>query len=459
VQSAAKRGLDWRALRQAAVRRIGRFLFPDPRRRARVGSALAKCVHSILTLGGRRVRIGVAIDQLLRRSRPPCRLEIDRSRVLQEMPLWALLNGPCEGFAIAEPEILVTVKQHPLSVPSSNPAEASTYLDHQFHAREMTLERLRDHYWFPESGFLISRGGKVWRNSVLGQYGDRDFLTTQAVERRGGELLFHDCLLRGCPVIEETAAITSHFGSGNYGHFMLDMVPLIRKLSAIGVPLVSRPLLDWHRSIYRSLGVDPSDVRIVTDRVVMLRDCVVSNRHNAEGTYAASPQTREVFEAVLGNVLARRAGAAAKRIFVARTTNNLKREMRNRQQLADALAGRGFTVVHPETLPFDVQAAIFAGADVIVAEFGAAMVNVVFASPGTEVVEIIPDDQDDPWSAHLCASLGLEHITLFQRVDEADRIACEAGGRVLRNVFFAYDADIERICRVVDSIRPHSKSE
>jgi len=66
VQSAAKRGLDWRALRQAAVRRIGRFLFPDPRRRARVGSALAKCVHSILTLGGRRVRIGVAIDQLLR---------------------------------------------------------------------------------------------------------------------------------------------------------------------------------------------------------------------------------------------------------------------------------------------------------------------------------------------------------------------------------------------------------
>jgi capsular polysaccharide biosynthesis protein len=265
--------------------------------------------------------------------------------------------------------------------------------------------------------------------------------------------LFHDCLLRGCPVIEETVAITSHFGSENYGHFMLDMVPLIRKLSAIGVPLVSRPLLDWHRSIYRSLGVDPSDVRIVTDRVVMLRDCMVSNRHNAEGTYAASPQTREVFEAVLGNVLARRAGAAAKRIFVARTTNNLKREMRNRQQLADALAGRGFTVVHSETLPFDVQAAIFAGADVIVAEFGAAMVNVVFASPGTKVVEIIPDDQDDPWSAHLCASLGLEHITLFQRVDEADRIACEADGRVLRNVFFAYDADIERICRVVDSIR------
>jgi capsular polysaccharide biosynthesis protein len=70
--------------------------------------------------------------------------------------------------------------------------------------------------------------------------------------------------------------------------------------------------------------------------------------------------------------------------------------------------------VQPEKLSLDDQVMLFAGADVIVAEFGAAMANVVFCRPGVKIVEIIPEGQFDTWSANLCAAYELEHVVLFQ---------------------------------------------
>jgi capsular polysaccharide biosynthesis protein len=475
MPSIASGKLHWRLLGRAALRRVGRLLFRDALRRARVGSMLHRIAAYALTLGGRRAGVHAAVRRMTRfwrastehslpiASGAPApavaaapsytsyKLEIDRTRVLQEMSLQELLSGDKEGFTFAVPEIHVDVKHHPLSVPSSNDEEARTYVDHKYRAPEMTLERLRDHYWFPEYGFLISKEGKVWRHSVLGQFGDPDFLTTYAVEKKSAELLFHEFLLHDCPVINETVAITSHYASHNYGHFTLDMAPLIHKLAGTGVPLISRPMLDWHKVIYRRLGIDPQSVGIVTNRAVFLKDVVVSNRHNAMGTYAASPQVREAFDVVLSNVRARLPGDGSKLVFVSRGSS-LNREMRNRAQLAEALAKRGFTIVRPEMLSFDDQAATFAAADIIVSEFGAAMANVVFAKPRTTVVEIIPDNQNDPWSAHLCAALDLEHVTLFHRVDEADRTPFEIGGRILNQIYFKYDADVALVCRVVDAL-------
>lgn len=93
VQSVANRSPDLRVLRQA-VRGISRVVFPDQGRRARVHSALA-------TTAG-------AIRRLLRRARASCRLEIDQTRLIEEMPLLALLSGKREGFAVAAPAIVVS---------------------------------------------------------------------------------------------------------------------------------------------------------------------------------------------------------------------------------------------------------------------------------------------------------------------------------------------------------------
>ena len=94
------------------------------------------------------------------------------------------------------------------------------------------------------------------------------------------------------------------------------------------------------------------------------------------------------------------------------------RNLVNRAEMIEALKPLGFAAIQPEKLTFDEQALTFARADIIVIEFGAAMVNVMFCRPGTKVVEIIAEGQHDPWSSHLCAMLGLEYVVLFQRQSE-----------------------------------------
>ena len=194
------------------------------------------------------------------------------------------------------------------------------------------------------------------------------------------------------------------------------------------IKLLSKPLLEWQKPIYRAMVVDPEGITTIPHRVAFLRDVIVSNRHNAISTATASPNHREVFQDILERV-PRRSQRCTKRIFLSRGASET-RVLRNRDALEGVLSGKGFAVVRPELLSFADQASAFYNADLIVTEFGAVMANVVFCKPGTTVVEIIPEEQNDPWSGHLCAALGIEHATLFHKVAEADRKPFDIGGEL-----------------------------
>jgi capsular polysaccharide biosynthesis protein len=92
---------------------------------------------------------------------------------------------------------------------------------------------------------------------------------------------------------------------------------------------------------------------------------------------------------------------------------------------------------------------LFAGAEIVVSEFGAAMTNVVFCRPGTIVVELIAEGQHDPWSAHLCAMLELTHIVLFQRQSEA---ALASAPRHVKDSTFAYAVDVAKLVETVAAL-------
>jgi capsular polysaccharide biosynthesis protein len=392
-------------------------------------------------------------------------VEVDRSTTLPLVSVSELLTTSSPSQAIAVCEQTVHVKQHILSRLSSNIVEQQTYSNHSFRAPEMRLERLIDQYWFPESGFLISKTGKAWRHSILGQYGDPNFLTTYAVEDKLKEdgtkqYNFHEHLLHDAPVIAGPCLITSHYAAHNFGHFMLDMVPLIHFARENNLAVISKPLLEWQRSIYRAIGFDDTLVKTYTQRAIFLKEVIVSNRHNAESTYAASPHHRKVFEDTLQNI--RKEASIdnySSRIFLSRGKSR-NRDIRNRDALEDALRLEGFETIRPELFSFEQQALLFSRAEIVVSEFGAIMANAVFCRPGTRIIEIIPENQNDPWSSHLCASMGLEHVTLFHEVKDEDREPIEIGGRIHTNIYFKFDADvgviIEAVRRVCDD--GHKKS-
>ena len=383
------------------------------------------------------------------------RLQVDNDTELPEMTLQTLVESDRQGSVTLVPDVDVTVKSHTLSVQSRFDEEKQFYSDHVFNAKGLTLEALNDYYWFPESGFLISPEGRVWRNSVLGQYADPNYLTTYAVEdrqRKDGSVdyIFHEHLLHNAPVIDQPRLITSHYASHNYGHFMLDMVPLIQLARDEEIDMISRPLLDWQLPIYKRIGVSLDKVQQTHERVVFMKRVYVSNRHNAVSTYAAAPAHRNVFEAILKNIIkdSNNGTSYGSKIFLSRGSSK-HRKIKNRQALENALQKEGFDVIRPGTMPFDEQAILFSRADTIVTEFGAVMTNVVFCRPGTTVIEIIPENQRDPWSAHLCASMNLQHVTLFHRVKEEERKPIKIAGRQHKDIYFSYEVDVELVVKVV----------
>ncbi len=382
---------------------------------------------------------------------------VDHSTVLKNVSIEEILACEEPSQTIVVSEIYVEAKQHKLSVLSDNITEREIYSARTFRAPEMTLECLFDQYWFPQSGFLVSKNGKVWRHSVLGQYSDPHFLTTYAVEGRQideGNMayIFHEHLLWDAPIISEPSLITPHYASHNYGHFMLDIVPLIQLGMSMGLNMISKPLLDWQKPIYERVGINQGSITTVSKRFVMLKKVFVSNRHKAASTYADSPNHRDVFAAILKNIIKPPIKYhPRRRIFLSRGVTP-KRNLRNRAALEAVLHQEGFETVRPELMSFDEQALLFSDADIIVSEFGAVMANVVFCRPGTKVVEIIPDMQNDPWSRHLCASLELEHITLCHPIKDEDRNTFKTADRIRKNISFSFDANIELIRDVIEQL-------
>jgi capsular polysaccharide biosynthesis protein len=77
-------------------------------------------------------------------------------------------------------------------------------------------------------------------------------------------------------------------------------------------------------------------------------------------------------------------------IYVTRGASANNRTIVNEAALLDLLAGRGFEPVDPGALSVTEQIRTFATADLIVAPHGAALTNLVFASPGSAVIELFP---------------------------------------------------------------------
>ena len=208
-------------------------------------------------------------------------------------------------------------------------------------------------------------------------------------------------------------------------------------------------LKPWQRALIARLDVPKGLIEEIRPRPVLVERAVVSNRMSGVSSQNVHPQHREAFGAILANV--RKAVPALNtptRVLVCRSLAN-SRNLENRVEMIEALTPLGFTAIQPEKLGFDAQALTFAGAEIIVTEFGAAMANVMFCKPGTRVVEIIAEGQHDPWSSHLAAMLGLEHVVLFQPQTEE---ALANAPRHAKDSTFAYRVDVPRLVETVRAL-------
>lgn len=103
-------------------------------------------------------------------------------------------------------------------------------------------------------------------------------------------------------------------------------------------------------------------------------------------------------------------GESGLRVFLSRE-HAATRRFANEQQVQTEMSALGFQIAHLERLTITQQARLFDGADVVVAQHGAGLTNLLHCRPGTKLVEIFhgPSGGAHALYRDLASQMGLDY--------------------------------------------------
>lgn len=204
------------------------------------------------------------------------------------------------------------------------------------------------------------------------------------------------------PRLSKPTIMAKRGGSNNYGHFMMEALPMAVLASQLFESQNARylvyradpPMLDVMFRAYRLLGINLDQLLVQGYREPMHFDQLIVVRGIAElGTYmsplsivATEKMAKKVYDYANSKT-----GRTAEKIFVMRPPGlSRKRALLNQDELIARLSARGFLAVDPGVMTLEQQIMTFYGADQVVGVAGAAMSNIAFCKQGTNVTLLFP---------------------------------------------------------------------
>jgi hypothetical protein len=177
----------------------------------------------------------------------------------------------------------------------------------------------------------------------------------------------------------------------NYYHFLMDGLSRISLLEQSGfdppdqwyVPAQQR----FQRELLDALGI-PAERRVEADLHPHVRAETLLIAEPPAMIEKNPPWVVDWLRGRFADVLA--GCAPTTPIYVTRGTSANNRAVLNEDEVMGLLAERGFTFVDPGQLSVFDQMRTFANASIIVAPHGAALANLIFASPGATAIELFP---------------------------------------------------------------------
>ena len=193
------------------------------------------------------------------------------------------------------------------------------------------------------------------------------------------------------PYVAGTAIVAKRRAAGNYGHYMMYMLPL----ASIGKNLfgeqdpwylthrVLAPMQDVVLRSFRLLGISLDRVLIrAFGEPVHYDELVFFTGLDAHGGYL-SPLAVQA----LVDMAAPIPPGPHRKLFVRRIPGWQRgRAMQNEEEIANRLAAKGFHVIEPGSMSLEEQISTFKGAEYVVGSVGAGMTNIAFCQPGANVV-------------------------------------------------------------------------
>ena len=221
---------------------------------------------------------------------------------------------------------------------------------------------------------------------------------------------------------------------GNYYHWLIDSLPRLHLLREAGLWDAIDYFLVYDRDrpvvadSLRALGVRPEqllDVR--THRHLVADRLLVTSPVRGHGTH--TPAWACAFlRAELAAPPAPAAPAFGPYVYLSRR-DAPARHVRNEAAVEELLRPYGFETHALGEYDFARQRALFAGARAVVAPTGAGLANLVFAPPGTPVLELFPRHFTVVEYPELCYRLGLPHQFLVAEAANGPLHSRRAGWR------------------------------
>ena len=280
----------------------------------------------------------------------------------------------------------------------------------RFPERPVRVLRLSD-VWVAMEGLVFDRDGNLYRETIT-QHSEAEVdLAHEAVLasiERWADLGW-DADREG-PVL-----LCKKRGVGNYGHWMMEMLPKAHIVHSRLPELDARFLVadvpgrlrETMAHSLAMLGIDDlAQTLVADDTPLRFADLLLVDVMSEHGGFM-SPLVLDGVDRVARDVVP----AGAERLFVTRQATGFRRVVDEDDLTAHAEA-HGYTLVDPGALPLPEQVALFKGATRIVGVMGAAMTNIAFAPPGACVVNLTPAGMPDTFFWFIATLRGLDYTEI-----------------------------------------------
>ncbi|WP_448207494.1 glycosyltransferase family 61 protein [Azospirillum sp. sgz302134] len=336
-----------------------------------------------------------------------------------------LLSLPSPAFDARPPAI-----RHPDLIPEPIlQAMRGTWAMGRFAERRVRVLRLRN-VWVAKEGLVFDRDGALYRETVT-QHSPAEVAAAQdavlaAIASGAGASGM------GAPDRDGPVVLCKKRGVGNYGHWMMEMLPKAHLVHTHLPELGARFLVADVPGALRAsmgaslalLGIDPARAVVVGDAPRRFAELLLVEGLTEHGAYM-SPLVMDCVEA-----LARAVGERpARPLFVTRQAMGFRRLVGEDALLLRAQEA-GCVPVEPALLPLPDQIALFKGAARVTGVMGAAMTNIAFAAPGTPVALLTPAGMPDTFFWFIATLRGLDYT----------EIRCAQAGPVRGNM--PWDTDL-----------------
>jgi len=204
------------------------------------------------------------------------------------------------------------------------------------------------------------------------------------------------------------AYILPRYGINNYYHSLVDRLPGLYgyKLLGLNCPIFTTyELSDTEKHFARLIGVDPTRIIFDPKGEYTIDLAYLPNIGGLRALFFDFIRTQPLNTSPKG-----------KKIYISRSKAT-NRVLLNEEDIESVLSNIGFDVVNMENHTLQEQMAIASNANTIVAPHGAGLANMLFASPNSNIIELIPDRYMTPLFKQLSIDCNHKYSVVIGQVN------------------------------------------